>query len=846
MHSKIHRLFHNASNTDPPSYQEDPSPPTDSDPDRPRVPAPYVPSLDQQRHIDKLSNSSSPALTSIVSQTQTEYFDLLPSFQMFQAILRRDDSQFSENLSISPPLYAPSLLLPSRLAPGYAAQADLAGTQRNHTSFLPDHPANLNSLPHRDFDPLRVSSPLELVGASPLDNIDKLAKVHNPLLDVQIYVTKRIPEANVPNDLETRLKEYTCGDIVSGYIIISNTSDRPVEFGLFMVSLDGTIKHAERDEAHANGFLELSRYRRIWIKKFVKMYDLNASYGYAHIPNSAGIEYEAYTADASDGCILGLPNERVLAPHTRYKKFFMFKFPDVLLDNACVHRCPAHILPPPSFGVDKTCFFSRGESIQINKLLGYGFLNNRGTPLVTKDYGFSDTSISYTIEAKIIDKTNPQDRGDFSEREINACDHLKDYVISRSNQFFLKFVPKSPKLGLVQDFFGGWGADLASGFRREYQNLETWKMFEYYDKFVEREIEHKICHDSLSKSSELKLKHMSSGPGGEYFRDKDKAPCAYHEDEFMFCTHVPVAVFGRKKKMILSSLIKLGQVVMKVRPPSKPVQYALAKLLMRYNRGGGDNAPLTRVTSMPTPAGTQSLDATLLRPVSTTATDSSIDYNDPGSDTLKSVKVRLHFDPADPTIKPPQISLVDINVVCWSYRSDYPIPFRLGYDFFYTNCRRSNESNNDVAEITRQNLQEIKDKTFGYRKFLKESDIFIARDAYLYLQAVKTLTVKKDTVKEFYQLLTLHTHADLLNSEAAWQMCVKPGTARMEWVREMEVPLHVINRHNINLITSFQNCMIGRSYCLQVIIKFKGSGGEQNEFADNIIKLDVPVVVGET
>lgn len=55
---------------------------------------PYRPSPEQQRQIDLLSgtksNNSKPQspLTTVNSATRTEYFDLLPSFEMFQSILK--------------------------------------------------------------------------------------------------------------------------------------------------------------------------------------------------------------------------------------------------------------------------------------------------------------------------------------------------------------------------------------------------------------------------------------------------------------------------------------------------------------------------------------------------------------------------------------------------------------------------------------------------------------------------------------------------------------------------------------------------------------------------------------
>jgi hypothetical protein len=38
--------------------------------------------------------------------------------------------------------------------------------------------------------------------------------------------------------------------------------------------------------------------------------------------------------------------------------------------------------------------------------------------------------------------------------------------------------------------------------------------------------------------------------------------------------------------------------------------------------------------------------------------------------------------------------------------------------------------------------------------------------------------------------------------------------------------------------------LVGRIYCLQIVVKYKGSASDQKEFADNVVKVDVPILVG--
>lgn len=108
---------------------------------------------------------------------------------------------------------------------------------------------------------------------------------------------------------------------------------------------------------------------------------------------------------------------------------------------------------------------------------------------------------------------------------------------------------------------------------------------------------------------------------------------------------------------------------------------------------------------------------------------------------------------------------------------------------------------------------------------------------------MKTLGIKKDTVKEYFKTLTHSTNPELLNNEQDWKAKQLPNK-KIKWERKLTVPLTTINKNNINLIPSFQSCLVGRIYCLQVLVKYKGSGGDQDEFADNIVKVDVPILVG--
>ncbi|KAI3403374.2 hypothetical protein KGF56_003795 [Candida oxycetoniae] len=806
---------------------------------------PYRPSRELQQQIDLLSNTKGnkpvTKLSSVSSNAHTEYFDILPSFEMFQSILKRDDQQFQEDLSTSPPEYGdtthsrPSIPASPRIFPQQSIDRNLAEVSRrleHDIELQRDRLQSLNAFFNNDVGLSPTISTSEGAGAtaahndnvavtydtsgdSPLDNIDRLQKATNPHIDIQIYVTKGIPQPNAENDLETKLKEYTSGDHVNGYVIVKNTANVPVKFGLFTVSLEGTVKSLERKPNSSN-----RKYSKILMKKFLKMYDLSASYSYGYLPSSAGIEYEPFSKDRNDGCEIGLPDSRVLQPQQRYKKFFTFKFPHRLLDNVCQDSILPHLLPPPSMGVDKTSFGNRSEGIVLNKALGYGSLNLRGTPVVTRDYGFDDLSISYAIEAKIIDKVNSKDA--VSHEELNHAKH-QDYVLSKHAQYFLRFIPQiTEQLEYCElHNVGNYSENnIGEKFLDQFRLNSTWRVIneenQKIDRFIDQHFSGEVSLEDLklknsvhsmqsptsppvpssssSSSSLLPLPSPSPSPSPLLFptvsKHRGKEEEAKHE--VYVSTISPIEIFGKKKQMILSSQVKIGESTMSVKVPNGVVQYSVPKLLMKYNM--------------------DSIGSTHDR-----------DYGN----MLKHVDIILNFEGDSK----PQISSIDVNIVIWSYSTEYPLPFEMGYDFFYKN-HNGGKPSSDPTETTKDNLQYLKDQVSRYIDFIRNNSIDVTKESFSYLKSAQKLGVKKDIIYNYFKPTSVSDNWDVYQQKV------------FRWSQKIRVPLIVDNKRNINLLPSFQSCLVGRLYCLQIAVKFKGTHNEQVELAHNVVKVDVPVLVG--
>ncbi|GEQ71693.1 hypothetical protein JCM33374_g5379 [Metschnikowia sp. JCM 33374] len=844
---------------------------------------PYRPAKHLQGHIDRLGGSS---LATYSTDARTEYFDILPSFQMFQSILKRNDFEFDEGNLGNPPVYddvshasrdGPD---PLRVESDADTRAVLDSASRNLAALnlneeeedensdefegrylftendseeglqnrsRSQEALNPNSTQGEDFPGRsRSRTPLapgilthESFGNSVIDNIDMLPHSKSSPISIEIYVTKDVPIPNGPCELETKLKEYSSGDAVHGYVVITNNSDKDVDFGIFTVSLECTVK-----AVYAKMKGSVLKPQTILQKKLLKMYDLNASYNDAPIPSSAGIQYEDFSRDEFDGCTIGLPNDRILKPKEKYKKFIMFKFPEMLLDNACPHGVLRHTMPPPSFGLDSTSFYKRASTIDVNKALGYGFLNSRGSPIKVRDYSFDDVSVSYAIETKFIDKLHTKDqRVPFSTNDINDPENRSQYIISQSSQFFLRFIPDiKSQVSTYSKAYSMFGYDTFDSIGIDgvlYSRLakkQTWQFIERMNLTIEQEIQSALDKREFS-GDELKRKHLFASRPEIDFSSKilpirtNDAPRYFSveairqmEANNIVFSNETVDIYAKKKKRLLSSMAKVGEMMLCIAVPDKLLPYGSPRLIQKYNDG--------KRTSTSFAANSPRDELPSLFPVNSNMSEL---YNRTETSMITEIDVELHFKTSADTIKPPIISSVDFEIVAWSYRTDYPIPLPFEHDFFYTKPNVSGAViQHDDVEITKQNLSRLKDTVNHYIEFLRDTKTFISQNTYSYLKGLSNMGIKKDTFKEYFQ--NIHVSPHFGNDDWIGE---KIDFNTVHWSKSVKLPVKILNKNNITLPPSFQSCLVGRLYAIQVSVKFKG--GEDSQ---NVIKLSVPVLVG--
>ncbi|KAM9934323.1 hypothetical protein OXX80_006074 [Metschnikowia pulcherrima] len=861
---------------------------SNSNPNLSKRNVPYKPARNLQGHIDRLGGSSLN-LATVSTDARTEYFDILPSFQMFQSILKRNDFEFDEDSLGNPPVYnavsqasadSPSTTMGSPEIPDSGTQNVLDSASRNLAQFTLDDEDDADEEEDNDeFDGqylfsendledglqsrsrsrealnLQVShseeyrrrsrsrTPMasgilthESYGNSVLDNIDMLPHAKTSPLSIEIFVTKEVPTPNGPCELETKLKEYSSGDAVHGYVVITNNSEKSVDFGLFTVSLECTVK-----AVYATTKGHLSRPQTILQKKLLKMYDLNASFNEGPIPSSAGIEYDYLSRDTYDGCIIGLPNNRILRPKEKYKKFVMFKFPEMLLDNACPHGVLRHTMPPPSFGLDSTAFYKRASTIEINKALGYGFLNSRGSPIKVRDYSFDDVSVSYAIEAKFIDKLHTKDqRVPISTNDINDPQNESQYIVSQSASFFLRYIPDvNCQVETYSKAYNLFGYDTFDSIGINgvlYSRLakrHTWRFIERMNATIEQEIQSALDKREYN-DDQLKRKHLFAGPANADFSSRIRPASTngsagyFSEEEIrqmeannVVFANESVDVYGKKKKRLLSSTTKIGQMMLCVAVPDKLLPYGSPRLIQKYNDG-----KRTSVSFNPKE------DSLSLQPVSSNMSGL---YNRTESLVIQDLDIELHFNGFADDIKPPVISSVDFELVAWSYRTDYPIPLPFEHDFFYTKPHVAGAViQHDDVESTKENLSCLKDTVNHYISFLRDTKTYISQNTYSYLKGLSKMGIKKDTIKEYFQ--NIHASPQFGNDDWTGK---KVDFDTVRWSKSLKLPLKVLNKNNITLPPSFQSCLVGRLYSIQVIVRLKGGEDPQNK-----IKLSVPVLVG--
>ncbi|KAI5970855.1 BUL1 [Candida margitis] len=225
-----------------------------------------------------------------------------------------------------------------------------------------------------------------------LDNVHRLPNMTfekqeiSKAVELKVFYTKDIGEVGKsPELIDPSIYEYKQGNLLNGYIIIKNTSNRPIPFDMFYLLFEGNFMVA--NERMPN---ELEPVK---IRRFLEMFDFYGSWNEAHINRLVTETASPYlceygnTVDPLDGTYLYFGPKKEILPNRVYKRFFSFKIPNNLLDSECnEHNLSRHVELPPTIGLSRWEVAHYPER-NLNKI---------------KDFSIMNTSMGFGVMARFI------------------------------------------------------------------------------------------------------------------------------------------------------------------------------------------------------------------------------------------------------------------------------------------------------------------------------------------------------------------------------------------------------------------------------------------------------------
>ncbi|CAR21962.1 ubiquitin-ubiquitin ligase BUL2 [Lachancea thermotolerans CBS 6340] len=804
------------------------------------------------------------------SSSSNMMVDVLPSFELYNTLHRHiPQGNVNPDLHDYPPTYqevqsrAPTLTPDSHETTTVANASSTSVDSTAHggrSSISGDQLLNLEALStlHEPIqDDLGDSDNIYI------DKLYSLPKLTTPI-EISIRVTKEPAVADRKVDDESILKEYTSGDIIHGYVVIENRSTQRQKFEMFYVTLEGRATSVDRECGKRT------------VKRFLRMVDISASWSYSNIDVSNGVSYVPGRRDF-ENCVIGLNNNRVLEPHVRYKKYFMFKLPTHLLDVSCKHQQFSHCLVPPAFGIDVTKASGKYSSIKVNPMLGYGHLGTKGSPILTNDLSTEDVSINYTIDTKVVGK-------DSKSKKLN---------ILKEREYNLRFIP----FGFCRPFSGERAPlnqlqDMSKLIQERIEALK--KVFKRLDtnECITSEDLHNTdisgtAVDPTDVDSEdimrRKLDQLyvsnrvdpvcSSFPlrSSKINKDKDKkveVEFKYnYKDKQKSANKLKKGIFGsfgpstQSHSTQPTSSNKSGIIIITSKIPKRGLPYVEPSLLKKTNK--------LESKSEQNQENWYNLQASL--PDKEKEILSSFDI---GLRCIQANNCKSHL--------PPQIQTVTTELICITAKSINSIPIKLNADLLL-----KKERLDDIQKVFKafkaemvelkakfdENFEQLnelfsKSRRSSIHQELKFTD-FLSEQLMTNIESICTLRTDVRSLHNIFkkQSQTLENDdkisdsapnksastASILSntfSGSSSNSSVHTSTAEKlknqllhEWVktgdgeyeRTVTVNLHMNDDIKETLIPTFESCLISRLYCIRVNIKFEGQLG--------VATVDVPVQI---
>lgn len=826
--------------------------------------------IDQQDPTDDFSNSPTPNNepsndTMENSLDEDVVLDVLPSFEMYNALHRHiPQGNMDPDVHELPPNYgeastqnetqpSPSTFTSRISTPTSSSSvASMDNTINNlrplQTQFLSLNTSDtsqhrISSSRYRD-NGTEIEDDLDVNDSIVIDKLYTLPKLSTPI-DINIKITKHVSLPPHKPEEESILKEYTSGDTIHGYCVIENKSNDPIKFEMFYVTLEAYTSVIDKKKGTRT------------VKRFLRMVDLSASWSYTNIDLGSGFRYKSRAKDF-DGAILGLNSNRILEPGVKYKKFFVFKFPNQLLDTTCKQEHFAHCLLPPSFGIDKYRNNCKYSGIRVNNILGCGHLGTKGSPILSYDGCDDELSINYTIDTRIVGKDiktkklNIMKEHEYNIRfipfgfhssligERNPASQLKDLQVlieERLNvlkNIFQRLKKDEPiknidihgtdLVGTIDDNTDLDSNDLLmrklnqlhTKNRLEYSNhtqspYKDIKNFERKDNIIESELRYRTKGKSSSKIG------LFSGFLASSLSSSLSSPVTSPEESDKELSLKPT----KSKSSDKTGLILVGATI-----PTDALPYHSPSLLRKTNtyenksKHAQDN--WNKLTTLLT---------------------------EPEKQKLNKLKINLTCLQSNNSIEhePPEIQLITTELISVTAKSENSIPIKLNAQLLldstklnsmkkkfqgymsqiktdYERFKKNKSKLNELYNVNRVSTNQ--DQTLNFTNF-------IPNQLYSNIESLANLNVKiqaqNDIFKKQIEVSKSSKKHSVNEFNKPW---VKKNSSHYE--KELEIPLEYSPNLISTLVPSFESCLCCRFYCIRVNIKFQHIGS---------ISIDVPVVV---
>lgn len=312
--------------------------------------------------------------------------NILPSYHMFQLTISKNLTPSDENYIVDPPIYEVTPVTSNTATPISLLVVPLALQSPGTSSpILEDF-----GFAFPDQEPVDIWENTILANVHKLPNLATSDNAVARDLELQIHVTEKVCQKGVqPVPADPQAREYQQGDYIHGYVTITNRSAKPVSFEMVYVVFEGALVVLDG----------LSQ--PLTVYKFLNMLDLFASWLYANIDRLATDNGDPHDwcdgeTDPYDGTALAIDVKRIFEPNVTYKRFFTFRVPDRLLDDACeLHGLEAHTEVPPTIGMAR----SPGTPPPV-------YLLKAQAAQRVRDFAFMDLHIRYSVEARVVGRAS--------------------------------------------------------------------------------------------------------------------------------------------------------------------------------------------------------------------------------------------------------------------------------------------------------------------------------------------------------------------------------------------------------------------------------------------------------